>query len=159
MAETNLSVLKPSRKALKPGDVFALRMPDGRYGFGRVIRTDAEIGPMTGCVLIYVYRVRSDTMEVPDRAELSPDRLLIPPVMTNKLPWSRGYFEVIANLPTGPGEELAQHCFLSAARGTYFDEFGHQLPGPVEPVGDYALHSYRTLDDQISDALGVARVP
>lgn len=48
-----------------------------------------------------------------------------------------------------------QHCFLSASRGKYFDDQGHELPGPIEPVGDYRLHSLRTIDDEISDALGI----
>lgn len=54
---------------------------------------------------------------------------------------------------------LAQHCFLSASRGRYFDENGADLGGGVEPVGDYGLHSYRTIDDQLSHALGIPLAP
>jgi hypothetical protein len=43
MAEvkTNLRVLRPSRKKVRAGDVFAMQMPDDLYLFGRLISTDA----------------------------------------------------------------------------------------------------------------------
>ena len=95
----------------------------------------------------------------PDRAHLSPSALLVPPMMTNRLPWSRGYFQTVAQWPLKPGDTLAQHCFLSPLRGRYFDETYNELPGPVEPVGALVLDSYRTIDDVISEALGVDLVP
>jgi len=157
---TNLRVLKPVRKAPRAGDLFALQLAESLFLFGRVVSTEAIAGPsMPGAILIYVYRPRFDSMAVPDRSELSPSRLLVPPLMTNRLPWSRGYFETVDHWALGPGDVLPEHCFLSAARGRYFDEAGKELPGPVEPVGDYGLHSFRTIDDAVSDALGIDRVP
>lgn len=157
---TNLLALKPSRKAPRAGELFAMQLPDERFLFGRVVSTEAMAGPsMPGAILIYVYRPRFDSMTVPDRSELSPTKLLVPPMMTNKLPWSKGYFETVADWPLEPGDLLRQHCFFSAARGRYFDEAGNELPGPVEPVGDYGLHSFWTIDDAVSDALGIDRVP
>lgn len=159
-AVTNLRVLKPSKKKPMPGDVFALQLAGEQFLFGRVISTDAQwtlaesAGP---AVLIYIFRDRSDDKAVPDRSLLRPERLLVPPIMTNRLPWSRGYFETVANMPLAPGDVLAQHCFLSASRGRYFDEHGTELAGPIEPVGDHGLHSFRTIDDQVSAALGVPR--
>ncbi|MCZ7627614.1 MAG: immunity 26/phosphotriesterase HocA family protein [Microthrixaceae bacterium] len=158
-AETNLQVLSPSRKKPKVGDVFALQLPDGRYLFGRVISTEAMAGPsMGGAILIYVYRERSDQKELPERAELRPDRLLVSPIMTNQQPWTKGYFETIENLPVDGDDVLDQHCFRRWD-GRYFDEALNELPGPIEPVGDYGVHSYRTIDDEISDALGFDRAP
>lgn len=156
---TNLRVLKPSRKRPASGDLFAMQLPDERFLFGRVIATDAEIGPMKDVILVYIYRPRFDSKDVPPRSELSPERLLVSPMMTNRLPWSKGYFETVDHWPLQPGDVLPQHCFLSAARGRYFDEKGNELPGPVEPVGDWGLHSYRTIDDEISDALAFERAP
>ncbi len=157
-ANVNLQQLKSSRRKPRPGDVFAMQLPDDRFLFGRVIDTEAQpgFGPATA-VLIYVYSVRSETCELPDRSQLRPDRLLVSPMMTNRLPWSRGYFETIANVPLDSEDVLDQHCFLSAVRGRYFDERGQEVSGPIEPVGDYGLHSYRTIDDEISDALGFPR--
>ncbi len=73
--------------------------------------------------------------------------------------WSRGYFEILANVPLTADDVLVQHCFRSASRGRYFDEHGNELPGLAEPIGDHGLYSFRTIDDQVSDALGIDRAP
>ena len=112
-----------------------------------------------GAILVYIYQVQSTTKDLPDRAQLRPSRLLVSPMMTNRLPWSRGYFETIEHVPLDEDDVLGQHCFLSAARGTYHDEKGNELSGRIEPVGDYGLHSFQTIDDEISDALGFERAP
>ncbi len=160
VGEPNLRVLKASRKKPVPGDVFTLSPLDGLFIFGRVIRADLprERAPMPGAYLIYVYRHRSDDMQ-PDRAELRPDALLLPPLFINRMPWTKGYFQNVANWPLTDDALVAQHCFLSAGRGRYFDEDFNELPGPVEPCGDWGLHSYRTLDDEVSDALGIPGAP
>ena len=154
----NLRALTPSRKKLLAGDVFAMMPADGRYLFGRVISTRAMIGPMKGCVLIYIYRLRRDTKDLPMSSKLRPDQLLLPPLMTNHLPWARGYFETVAHLPLEPGDMLRPHCFRRYD-GQYFDEANHKLAGPVGPVGDWALHSYRTIDDELSKALDIPLAP
>jgi hypothetical protein len=159
---TNLRVLKPSRRKPRVGDVFAMRLPDEAYLFGRVVSTDARWTLAVGAgraVLIYVFRDRTLSLELADRSVLRVDRLLVPPVMTNLLPWSRGYFQTVGNMPLGPGEVLLKHCFLDGARGRYYDEYGNELPRSVEPVGDYGLHSYRTIDDLVSEALRIPPVP
>ncbi|KAA1423154.1 hypothetical protein F0U47_20305 [Nocardioides antri] len=158
----NLRVLTPSRKAPQAGDVFAFQLPDLTYRFGRVIRTDATwtlAQGADGAVLIYIYRTQSREMAVPDRDELRRDHLLVPPMMTNRLPWSRGYFQTVGNVPLDEHDLLPRHCFLSAARGRYFDDYGQPLAGPIEPVGDYGLHSFRTIDAAVSDALLIPRTP
>lgn len=156
---TNLRVLKPSRKKPRAGDVFTMQMPDGRYLFGRVISTEADAGwSMHGANLIYIFRCTSSRPDLPDRSELTPQNLLVGPMMTNNLPWSRGYFQTLTNLPLAPGDVLTQHCFRRST-GQYFDEHLHELPAPIEPCGDYGLHSYRTIDDEISGALGIPLAP
>jgi hypothetical protein len=78
----NLQVLRPSRKPLKPGDVFAMQLPSLEYLFGRVISTTArwsftEDGGTTN--LVYVFQHRSTSNAMPDREHLQSDNLLIPP--------------------------------------------------------------------------------
>ena len=157
---TNLRVLRPSRKAQQPGDVFVVQLPNLTYRFGRVIRTDATWTLAQGAgpaILIYLYKTASNDAGLPSRDELHPGGLLLPPIMTNRLPWSKGYFDTIGHRALDQHDVLARHCFLSAARGTYFDDDGRSLPGPIEPVGDFGLHSFRTIDDAISDALLIPR--
>jgi hypothetical protein len=156
---TNLRVLKRSRHKPGVGDVFAMQLPDNTYLFGRVIGAELELprAPMPGSYLIYVYRHRSTT-KVPDWAELQPQRLLLPPVFINRMPWTKGYFETIDSRDLLESDRLRQHCFRRW-NGTYLDEAGEILPGPVEPCGDWGLSSYRWLDDEVSDAVGIPRVP
>jgi len=152
-APTNLGVLKRSRKKPEVGDLFVMLPPDGKYLFGRVIRTDA-LGPMKA-LLIYIYANRSESKEVPE--DLSPRSLLIPPTCTNALGWTHGRFETIENRPLGPGDVLERHCFYAAGR--YYDEDARPLSKKSEPCGIGGVTSYRMLDDVISDALGIPRVP
>ncbi|MGI6870263.1 immunity 26/phosphotriesterase HocA family protein [Amycolatopsis sp. 3B14] len=156
---TNIRILKSSRKRLAPGDVFAVQMPDDLYSFGRVIKTDVPIHAMTRNILIYVFQTRSESKDVPPRELLRPEQLLMPPLLINRLPWSRGYFEHLGNLPLEAGEVLPVHCFWSFSRKVHYDDAGNVLPGPVGPVGSHELNSFRTFDDKISDALGVPTVP
>lgn len=152
----NLTVSKKTRRAPEVGDIFIMQPPDGQFLFGRVISTDAA-GPMgVGCVLVYVYRRRA-SMKAP-APELLRDQLLVPPMMTNKLPWTKGYFEYVENHPLSAMDRLQQHCFRDT-RGWYFDEHGARLPGATEPVGSWGLDSFRTIDDKISRALGIPLAP
>lgn len=156
---TNLRVIRRSRHRPQRGDVFVMQLPDGDYLFGRVILAEPprEQAPMPASYLIYVYDHRQGDKTV-DVAVLRPDRLLIPPVWINRMPWTKGYFEHLTNAPIGADDLLAQHCFYEWT-GDHLDETGKKLPGPVEPCGDWALSSYRWLDDHVSDALGIPRVP
>jgi hypothetical protein len=75
-------------------------------------------------------------------------------MMTNTLPWSKGYFETVAHLPLSAEDVLPRHCFRSSS-GKYFDEICNELPREEQPCGDWGLHSFRTIDDDVSDALGI----
>lgn len=152
---TNMEVLKPSRRPVRAGDIFALRLAGHPYLFGRVVRTDAKVGPIDGLILIYLYRAMShDKDKIPD---LPVSNLLVPPLMTNRLPWSRGYFVTLVNRPLVKADVLHQHCFEDS-RGRFYDETGNELGYRVEPVGEFGVHSFRTIDDAVSDAMGIPRV-
>lgn len=114
---------------------------------------------MENCILLYVFAIESETKFPPER--LSVMQLMVPPLMTNRLPWSKGYFETVAHRTFEAGERLPTHCFhdpFFKRYLRYWDEYNHELPRKHEPCGIYALKSYRTIDDAISDALGIPRV-
>ena len=158
---TNFQILEPSRRRLHAGDVFVMRFGDDLHVFGRIASTEAWAGwSMPHAILIYVYDTTARTQEPPPRAELRLDRLLVPPMMTNRLGWSRGYFKTVASWPLEPGETFDRHCFRSLRDdGACFDEFATELPRCVEPCGIWGLHSYRTIDDAVSRALGIPPAP
>lgn len=157
---TNIQVIRRSRHKPAPGEVFAMQLPDEAYLFGRVIDVDLDSSraPMPGCHLIYVYSHRSTTME-PVLEELRPDRLLIPPLFINTMPWTRGYFNTVAHQPLAADDLLDQHCFWDLSLSRFVDEFERPLPQESHPCGDWGLHSYRTLDDAVSEALGIPLIP
>lgn len=80
------------------------------------------------------------------------------PRYTNRLGWSRGYFENVDSRPLSSDDLLEQHCFRRHT-GQYFDEKGQQLPGPVEPCGDWVLSSFLRIDDLVSEAIGIPLAP
>ncbi len=153
----NLKVLKRSRHKPKAGDIFVMEPPDGLYLFGRVINTEAEIGPIKNCNLLYIYNIRAENkLPIP---ELSVKDLLLPPMMTNALGWTRGYFEHLENRSLTKKDVLKQHCFFDDFRKCYYDEYGNKIRKPIflshKKIDDLGLHSYRTIDDDISTALGI----
>jgi hypothetical protein len=47
----------------------------------------------------------------------------------------------------------------SAASGKFVDETEKEVGGRSDPCGEWALASYRWIDDHVSDALGISRAP
>jgi hypothetical protein len=131
------------------------------YIFGRVIRVDLPRGqaPMAGANLIYVYREFSKVPEARDAA-LSKERLLIPPSFINRIPWSRGFFQTVESRPLRAGDVFERHCFDATMFGkvSFVDLDGQIVEEPFEPCGTWGLHSYRSLDDEISNALQIPRI-
>jgi hypothetical protein len=114
---------------------------------------------MTGCYLIYVFDHRLVTEEAPSADRLTTDHLLLPPRFINRLPWSRGYFWTVRNEPFGPGQMLDHHCFMEPNRGTIVDEYENPVHRPCEHMGFAALGSFRTIDDDVCEALGIPLAP
>jgi hypothetical protein len=160
-ATTNLQFLRRSRKELQPGDVFRMKLHGARYLFGCVVIADMPRHPTLPSIphanLIYVYDVESTSGEIPWES-LTPDRLLIPPVFTNRLGWTHGVFETVGHRDLAHDDLLTRHCFRRWD-GTYLDERGARLPAEVWPCGEWGLASYRLIDDEIADAIGIPRAP
>lgn len=153
MAYKSLKVLKPSRKKVSEGDVFVVQPHNmDQYVFGRVISTTAQLLAFDELILLYVYKSFSESKD--DVPELSKNNLLIPPVMTNKQGWLKGYFETIINKPIDNADKL-QHCFYDQLTNSYFDDMNNQLNKKIEPCGLYGLVAYEGVGDDVCDALGV----
>ena len=158
---TNLQVFDPPRTKPEVGDLFAMQLADQGYLFGRVISLTAvwtkaiAAGP---AVLIYIYDARRPSADLRVVEDLTPDRLLVAPIMTNRQPWVKGYFRKIANSSLGNDDVLSRHVFYSVPRRRYYDDAGNEVVPGSEPIGVYGLHSFRTIDDLVSDAVGIPRV-
>lgn len=144
-----------SRGKISDGDAFVFSIREGEVHPGFVVTASARLGPIS-CIMCYLFdRKLREGDPIP--SDLTSADLLIPPVHLNKKPWSLGYFKRAKGVR---GTRLLPvHCFLSPVTGKILNEFG--VPVPEECctgiVGTFALKSVLTLDDAVSDALGVPR--
>jgi hypothetical protein len=156
----NMRILRPSRAALKAGDIFALEPIPGRYLFGRAIAVNLPLdqAPVPRSNLIYIYRGMSDTLTPP--ARLRPDLLLVPPMFVNRQPWLKGFLLTVEHRDVELRDLVRQYCFWDSARRRYVDENGAALPAaPHHDCGEWAMGAYSFIDDRVSTALGIPRAP
>lgn len=154
----NLERIGGPRRRPATGDLFVFRV-HGEFLFGRVVGANLPLSeaPMPGAHLLYIYAVRSDSPSAP--STLDPHDLLIPPVFTNSMPWTKGYFRSIGTAPLEPSDLLPRLCFWDALLRRYRDQTGRAAESVGAQCGSWGLVSYRGLDDQISHALGIPRAP
>jgi len=152
----NMKVLKPSRKPVQPGDIFVYQIQDDCYHYGRVIKVEDTGGPIHGgFILLYFYKATSPVKEqIP---MLHRDDLLLPPIISDRYLWLKGYFVTLMNQALASDDILPKHCFWDFAKRVYCDDLGNQLPERNEPCGEYGFTGYKVIDNEISDALGVPR--
>lgn len=150
----NMLVLRKSRKKPSPGDIFTYLMPDQLYRFGRVIRTDAQVGGFGDCLLIYLYSAESENAtSIPT---LRKEELLFPPLATDRHVWVWGYFQTVEQRCLVDDDVWPVHCFYDDTRTfeLYKDEYGKRLPRRSEPCGDTGLCGAGFIDARVSMALG-----
>lgn len=135
------------------GDIFAWRMPDELYRFGRVVYAGVHPIFEIHVVVVYLYSSSATTKIAPP--SLARDRLLIPPLFLGTSEWHRGMFEKVAFEVLQPIHLLDVHCFWYASRDRYVDLAGRPLDGRYEPCGDFALTTPWGLDTALSRALGI----
>lgn len=155
---TNMKALKKTRKKVNLGDIFSFQILEGKFHWGRVVSLTANVGGFNDCVLIYIYKtVTENGQTVP--SSLSINDLLLAPIATNELPWKKGYFQLIDNQELTSEDLLEVHCFYDVLFKKNFDDAGNQLDKSYAPCGSYGLDSYTTIDDKISEALGLELAP
>ena len=150
-----------SRKKVRVGDVFVMKLDDG-YLYGRVVSDTAMMDKFSDpeWLLLYVYAgVYADDTHIP-REVISPPRLLIPPVITNRLGWRHGYFRTVGNLPIQSDQLLPRHVFRSPMSDELWDEGNARITAVEETdlVGCKALDSYLSIEDSVSRALGYGSI-
>lgn len=159
--QLNMQVLRRSRKALRAGDIFAYRLKDLDYGFGRVIRTKtAAVPPSWGnTYVVYFYRPYSPDKHVVPVLRL--DELLLPPVIIGRELWTMGYFENVAFRRLTEHDVPRRLCFYSSSFVglKYCDEFERRFRRRSEPCGEWGVIGYALLDRMLSEARGIAPHP
>jgi hypothetical protein len=148
----------PSRKKVAPGDIFSMKLPGG-YLLGRVIATNAKSSEWDEphLHLLYIYKGVHKTTTDFQIDDFRPPQLLIPPVITNRLGWSRGVYETIGHAPLENADRLERNVFLRPGRNDYWDENANPIKAShvkdKSMVGLQAVHSYMTIEYRVSVAL------
>ncbi len=151
-----LRIQQPSRKMPKAGDVFRMHLINGKYLFGRVISTEACHGDVPKLLLLYVYNYLSDDGHAPEL--LRKEDMLLPPKITNRQGWLKGYFETVQQRSLEAEEIFERHCFESKmfnGSSRYFDEYDNPLSQRLEPCGSRSVAGYSSMDNDIARALGI----
>lgn len=151
-----LEVLSKTRREPTPGDLFVLKVKGKGYFYGAVVKTgvNAGFGGNIG-ILVYIYgkEYREKAMVPP---VLSREDLLIPPLMVNRKPWTKGFFEWVGH---GEVSELAPydfHCFRDV-RNQIVNEYGEIVKKCTgRPVGQYGLASYGAVSREIAAKFSTA---
>jgi hypothetical protein len=153
----NIKQTRKSRRKLEVGDVFSFQIENDGFHWGQIVSVTANVGGFENCILIYLYKIKTKTLD--NLPILKVSDLLLPPIATNELPWKKGYFVFVKNRVLKPEDLLPVHCFKSIARGTYFDDHGTPLKKAHEPCGINGLDSYSSIDDKVSEVLGIKLAP
>lgn len=149
----NLCIQRPYRKRLHPGDVFSLQYGDSRFLFGRIVAVDVAFGGFqSGCICVHIYRAESSSANLPER--LIESDLLIAPHYVNRLGFSRGYMPVIGSIPLCAADERTDVCYRDAIRNRLVDHSGRPVDQPRRFIGSFGMGNFKTLDEEISRALG-----
>ena len=108
--------------------------------------------------LVYVYKHASASLDPSLLKTAVPDDLLLPPLITNRQGWLRGWFKTVASKPLEPSEILPRHTFAKL-NGKFRDEGGQEVREPSEPVGPGGVVSYYLIAKWVSEALPFSEQP
>lgn len=137
-------------KRARVGDVFVLSVEDGKYLFGRVAKKGVLYRP---ALLLYIYAVEA-TKPSPVPESLARDSLLVPPILTNQIGFTEGFFQILSSGPIQPEDIFEKHCFVNPF-GAYLDEAGQRVDAPFEPLARTALAGYGAVGIRVVKALGI----
>ncbi|WP_405079952.1 immunity 26/phosphotriesterase HocA family protein [Paenibacillus chitinolyticus] len=117
---TELRILKRTRKSPRVGDIFVMEPKENLFYFGKVINANVvSKNPLfNGGYLIYLYNYPATTKEIPDH--LSPNNLLIPPIVTNKQGWLKGYFETVGSRDATSEEKNLDYGFWHSTSEKFY---------------------------------------
>lgn len=148
-----LKTQSPSRTRVQSGDLFRLQLDTGAFLFGRVACAQVPMWDYTA-TLIYIYD-SLDSKPTPVESNLVPERLLLPPLLTNRTGWTRGYFVTIRHEELQVGDLLERHCFQDtlARPARFYDENARTSLIRSEPCGVWSIASVESIDAQVEAAL------
>lgn len=145
--------MKKSRKKPCDGDIFVLQPFPRRFYYGKVIQTDLQSTDsfIRGMLLIYIYNYNTTEKKIVDHLEEKD--LLIAPMVVNKQPWMKGFFETIGNVEVTETEKNVDFGFWDVLRDCYVDTAGRRLEAPPRYCSTYGLGSYGAVAKEVLHAI------
>lgn len=157
MSFNKLIVMKKSRKTPCEGDVFCIQPLKGIFYFGKVIKSNIENPDIHGHTLIFIYDIYSSDKNTMFNFENK--ELLIPPIIVNKQPWIKGYFETLYNTSVLEYEKKLDYGFLNVLKNIikeekeYLDINGNIMEHVPQYYDMYALGSYGIVGKNVQKAI------
>ena len=145
--------MNKSGKHPKEGDIFLVQPLMNMYYYGKVIQTQIQSKDsfVNGMNLIFIYNKYTTDQSIPE--DLNDAGFLIPPIIINNLPWSRGYFQTIGTAPVTEREKSMSYGFWSFLKKSFVDVQGVPLAYRPQYWSDYGLASYAVIGEKIQTAL------
>lgn len=100
-----------------------------------------------------VRRMKGQRRKHAQLAQLTPDRLLMPPFFTLGWVWHKGYFRTVTHAELTPDDLLKQHCFYDAYDEDYVDENDRRISERADPCGVFALSNFAFFQHEVEEAL------
>lgn len=150
-----MEFLEISKKKIITGDIFVLKPPKMKFYYGIVANADAKMFSAERILHIHFFDFSTnDYNTVPNK--LYDSNLLIPPVLTNKIAWQKGYFKTIGNVTIEKFRTIKEASFYYY-NGEIFDDNSHQLSKPysIETTGSFSITSHLNIDNLMSLRLGI----
>ena len=145
--------MKKSRKKPCTGDIFVVQPFPDKYYYGKVIQTDLQSTDsfINGMFLIYIYDYCSTDKKIENN--LDKNKLLIAPMIVNKQPWLKGYFETIGNVAVTDDEKNIDFGFWHILKKEFLDINGHSLDSEPQYHSIFGLGSYGAIAKEIYKVL------
>lgn len=130
--------------------VFAYSFGNDCWRWGAVACEYPWFGPGVDGYLVHFYDVVSRAGDaVPD---LGACGLVIPPCITNEMPWKRGLFRNEPSVVPRDGRSMPQHCLWSPEDNLYRDEHDTVLESAFEPCGLRMLAGIQAIEELLLSA-------
>ena len=141
-----------TRKSPRPGDIFIQRLvSSGLYITGLVAKE--KVGYASKFLLLYFANIFSKERDLQVGVEAFKDNLLIPPLITNRQGWLKGYFQTIKHAKVNDSALLPVHCFEGNQPGTYYNEYEERLQKRTEPCGFGGIWGLLEIADTLVEAV------
>ena len=133
----NTETIKKSRRKIKNGDVFVVKLKNHKlYFYGKVIDEKAKFNDLAEPTLIFLYKTPTTEIVIPE--EMNENDIMTA-LLIDQYGWKCGHFYTICNLPVKETEKNADYGFISPAHGEWISE---------EEIESYSQnHEIRHLDD------------